>query len=52
MKLAAKGVELLYVEEDARGHGIQPTDLVGKPKSISRKELAPLLARYDLVFTW
>jgi hypothetical protein len=51
-KLAAKGVELFYVEEDAQERGIQPTDLVGGPKGLSRKELAPLLARYDLVFSW
>ncbi len=51
-KLAAKGVEVFYVEEDAAERGIQPTDLVGGPKSISRKELAPLLARHDLVFHW
>jgi hypothetical protein len=51
-KLAAKGVEIFYVIEDAKERGLDPSGFVAGPKSVSRKELAPLLGRHDLVFTW
>jgi len=51
-KLAAKGVEIFYVAEDAKERGLDPGAFVAGPKGISRKELAPLLGRHDLVFTW
>ena len=51
-KLSSKGVEIFYVEEDAKARGLRPTDLVGGPKSLSKNELAGLFARFDLVFHW
>jgi hypothetical protein len=51
-KLAAKGVEIFFVAEDARERGLDPGGFVAGPKSVSRKELAPLLGRHDLVFHW
>jgi len=51
-KLASKGVEIFYVAEDAKERGLDPGSFVAGPKGISRKELAPLLGRHDLVFTW
>jgi|RhiMethySRZTD1v2_1073278.scaffolds.fasta_scaffold06681_6 hypothetical protein len=51
-KICSKGIEVLYVAEDAKALGLEPTDLVGGPKSISRKEVPALFARYDLVFRW
>ena len=51
-KLAAKGVEIFYVAEDAKERGLDPGGFIAGPKGISRKELAPLLARHDLVFNW
>ena len=51
-KLASKGVEVFYVAEDAKERGLDPAGFVAGPRSVSRRELAPLLARYDLVFHW
>lgn len=51
-KLVSKGVELYYVEEDAKARGLRATDFVSGPKGLAQAELGELFARFDLVFTW
>jgi hypothetical protein len=51
-KLVAKGVPVLYVEEDARERGIAAGELVGGLQPISRNGLGALYGKYDQVWTW
>lgn len=51
-KLAAKGVDVWYVAEDARDRGLSPEALVPGVRPVGRRELPALLAQHPLVFTW
>ena len=51
-RLIDKDVTVYVVEEDAAERGLEPSDLIGGYKSISRQKLAGLFADYDQVWHW
>ena len=51
-KLAAKGVELYGVREDATQRGISPDEGIAEVKWIDRAEVADLFQRAERIFAW
>lgn len=51
-KLVGKGVEVYIVEEDLADRGIDASTLVDGLKSVSRKGVAELVAKYDHIWHW
>ncbi len=51
-RLVDEGVRVLLVEEDLRERGLEPSDLIAGPTSVSRAHLPQLLAGYDQVWHW
>src|SRR5262245_22371678 len=50
--LAAKGVDIHYVADDAAERGIVQTELIPGAKPVAREALAELLGRYERVWYW
>jgi hypothetical protein len=50
--LAAKGVDICYVAEDAAERGIRGQELIQGPQPIARAAIADLVARFDRVWYW
>lgn len=51
-KLAAKGVPVYLVEEDAKERGLSDADLITGIKKVSRRELPDLLDQHQQVWHW
>jgi intracellular sulfur oxidation DsrE/DsrF family protein len=51
-KLAANGVEVYLVEDDALDRGIERADLIEGVKTIPRAGLPGLLGRYERIWRW
>ncbi len=51
-KVAAKGVELYAVREDAEARGVRPEDALAEVKWISRAEVPALLQKSKRIFAW
>jgi sulfur relay (sulfurtransferase) DsrF/TusC family protein len=50
--LIAKGVEIYFVEDDAKERGLETDDLIEGPKPIAKKDLPRLLGEYERVWHW
>jgi hypothetical protein len=50
--LAAKGVEICYVAEDAAERGIAPGGLIAGPKPVARDAVAGLVGSFERVWYW
>ncbi|MBI4401691.1 MAG: DsrE family protein [Nitrospirae bacterium] len=51
-KLAAKGVPVYLVEEDAKERGLSDADLISGVKKISRRDLPELIDQHPQVWHW
>ena len=51
-RLVEKGVSVFLVEDDAAERGIEPDDLIGGVKHVSRSGIAKLFGNYDQVWHW
>ena len=51
-KLAAKGVPVYLVEEDAKERGLSDADLISGVKKISRRDLPELIEQHPQVWHW
>jgi DsrE/DsrF-like family len=51
-RLASRGVEVHFVEEDAAERGLEPGDLLPGLRGTSRAGLPRLFAAYDQVWRW
>jgi sulfur relay (sulfurtransferase) DsrF/TusC family protein len=51
-KLAAKGVEVLVVEDDLAERGLERSDLIEEVTPLPRRRLAGLFRAHDVVFHW
>ena len=51
-KLAAKGVEVLVIEDDVVGRGVDGAELIDGIKLIPRVELLKLIRSHDQVWHW
>ena len=52
VKLAAKGVDVFFVREDARERGLGAQALIPEVKPVSRGELPRLFESHDMVWHW
>ena len=50
--LIAKGVEVLYVSEDAEDRGLVPASRIDGPRPVARAELPTLFDSHDNVWHW
>ena len=50
--LIAKGVEVLYVSEDAEDRGLEPANRIDGPRPVARAELPNLFDSHDNVWHW
>ena len=50
--LIAKGVEVLYVSEDAEDRGLVPASRIDGPRPVARAELTTLFDSHDNVWHW
>ena len=50
--LAAKGIDVWAIEEDARERGIDPSGFVPGVRVLPRAQLPSLMAEYDRVWHW
>lgn len=51
-KLTQKGVDVFFVEEDARERGLKSADFIEGLKPVSRSAVAQLFASYDQIWHW
>lgn len=51
-RLMGKGVEVYIVEEDAAERGIEPGDLLGGVKTLSRAGIIKLFGGYEQIWYW
>lgn len=51
-RLAAKGVEVFGVKDDAQARGILPEEAIPEVKWLSRGEVAGLFQRSERIFAW
>ena len=51
-KVAAKGVELFAVREDAQARGISPEDAIAEVKWISKSDMVAMIQQAERVFAW
>jgi sulfur transfer complex TusBCD TusB component (DsrH family) len=51
-KLPAKGVEVLVIEDDVSGRGVDRSELIEGVKLIARTELVKLARDYDQIWHW
>jgi intracellular sulfur oxidation DsrE/DsrF family protein len=51
-KLAAKGVDVYVVEDDAAERGLERSDLVAGIKTVSRSGVAKLYGQFDQIWHW
>ena len=50
--LIGKGVEVLYVREDAEDRGLDSSDLVDGPRPVARAEIPTLFDSHDNIWHW
>ena len=50
--LVGKGVEVLYVREDAADRGLDGGDLIDGPRPLARAEIAKLFDSHDNIWHW
>ena len=50
--LIGKGVEVLYVREDAEDRGLGSGDLVAGPRPLARAEIPSLFDSHDSIWHW
>ena len=50
--LAAKGVDICYVAEDAAERGIERRELIAGVQPVAREAIAELIGRYERVWHW
>ncbi|MGH7109380.1 MAG: hypothetical protein ACREFK_03025 [Stellaceae bacterium] len=50
--IAAKGVEIRYVAEDAAERGIARDELVAGAEPVARAAIVDLIGRYDRIWYW
>jgi hypothetical protein len=51
-RLAAKGVDVFFVSEDASERGLEPRALIPEAKPVSRAEIPRLFESHDMVWHW
>lgn len=51
-RLVSKGVEVLYVEDDALERGLAPSEFVPGLRAVQRAQVPALLNNYDQVWKW
>ena len=50
--LIAKGVEVFYVDEDAKDRGLAPKDRIDGPRPLARAEIPGLFDSHENIWHW